>query len=92
MIDLRLSPGGGRSRARFVDVAYSQDHIVSRSSAVAESCELLQGETKARFVERVQMALSGELGVPVSDVTLQAKRAMIAGERARTGQRRGMRR
>ena len=65
---------------------------MSRSPTVAESRELLQGETKARFVERVQKALSVELGIPVSDVTLQAKRAMIAGERARTGQRRGMRR
>lgn len=51
-----------------------------------------QGETKARFVERVQRALADELGVPVSDVTMQAKRAVIAGERARAGQRRGMRR
>jgi 6-phosphogluconolactonase/glucosamine-6-phosphate isomerase/deaminase len=51
-----------------------------------------QGESKARFVERVQQALAAELGIPISDVTLQAKRAMIAGERARAGRRRGMRR
>jgi len=51
-----------------------------------------QGESKARFVERVQQTLAAELGIPISDVTLQAKRAMIAGERARAGRRRGMRR
>ena len=51
-----------------------------------------QGESRARFVERVQQALAVELGVPISDVTLQAKRAVIAGERAKAGQRRAMRR
>ena len=51
----------------------------------------LQGESRARFVERVQQALAAELGVPISDVTLQAKRAVIAGERAKAGQRRGWR-
>ena len=43
-------------------------------------------------MERVQQTLAAELGIPISDVTLQAKRAMIAGERARAGRRRGMRR
>ena len=52
----------------------------------------LQGEGRARFVERVQQALAAELGVPISDVTLQAKRAVIVGERAKAGQRRALRR
>ena len=56
------------------------------------SCCVLQGESRARFVERVQQALAVELGVPISDVTLQAKRAVIAGERAKAGQRRTLRR
>ena len=56
------------------------------------ACCGLQGEGRARFVERVQQALADELGVPISDVTLQAKRAVIAGERAKAGQRRALRR
>ncbi|KAK9834294.1 hypothetical protein WJX81_004186 [Elliptochloris bilobata] len=65
---------------------------VRLEATVLPSMAPAEGESKAQFVERVQQALAAELGVPISDVTLQAKRAVIAGERAKAGQRRGMRR
>lgn len=36
-----------------------------------------QGESKARFVERVQSMIAEELGVPILDISIQQKRALL---------------
>ena len=37
----------------------------------------LQGESRAKFVERVQRQIAGELQVPIHDFPLQAKKQLV---------------
>ncbi len=37
----------------------------------------LQGESKAKFVERVQQKIADDLQVPIIDFTLQAKKQLM---------------
>lgn len=40
------------------------------------SC-VLQGESKAKFVERIQQRIADDLQVPIIDFTLQAKKQLM---------------
>ena len=37
----------------------------------------LQGEQKGSFVARVQSVIAEELGIPISDITIQRKREVV---------------
>ena len=37
----------------------------------------VQGEQKGKFVARVQTVIAEELGIPVSDITIQRKREVV---------------
>ncbi len=47
-----------------------------------------QGETKAKFVERVQLQIAEELDVPIYDYTVQSKKKLIKDLKAGGGKAR----
>lgn len=44
-----------------------------------------EGEGRGQFVQRVQAAIAAQLGVPVSDMTIQQKRALMKAATASSG-------
>lgn len=46
----------------------------------------VQGETKAKFVERVQQQIAEELRIPIYDYTVQSKKKLVNSLKAAGGE------
>lgn len=70
----------------FIGIFNTQVHSLAIYSMLTGRYVSVQGETKAKFVERVQQQIAEELRIPIYDYTVQSKKKLVNSLKAAGGE------